>query len=133
MTKSNVLLCTGTVITGLFLTACTSDHDRTAGRVLDDHRISSRVQSELNHSPVYKFPHVKVSAYNGAVQLNGFVNREEQKTEATELAKRVPGVTEVINNISMAPAGIGGVGARDSAGNTGRETNAPPGSPLRNQ
>jgi hypothetical protein len=28
--------------------------------------------------------------------------------EAAELARRVPGVTEVINNISLAPIGSGG-------------------------
>jgi len=132
MTKSNVLLCAGTVITGLFLSACASDHDRTTGRVIDDHRINGKVQSELNNSPVYKFPHVHVSTYNGAVQLSGFVNREEQKTEATELAKRVPGVTDVINNISMAPVSIGGAGAREPIASSGRETNGAPTSPLRN-
>src|SRR6266704_4301598 len=116
MKKLNLLVCVGGLATAWMLAGCANEHDRTTGRVLDDHRISSKVRSELNGSPVYKFPHVRVSAYNGAVQLSGFVNREEQKTEATELARRVPGVTEVINNISMVPSGTGGMPARDLSG-----------------
>src|SRR6185436_2056092 len=81
------------------------DSDRTTGRVIDDRNVTSRVTSVLDDSPVYKFPNVRVSTYNGVVQLSGFVIKDEQKIEAAELARRVPGVTEVINNISLAPMG----------------------------
>ena len=79
------------------------DSDRTTGRVIDDRNISSRVTSVLDESPVYKFSNVRVTTYKGVVQLSGFVIKDEQKIEAAELARRVPGVTEVINNISLAP------------------------------
>jgi len=112
-----------------------SDYDRSSGRVIDDRGISGRVTHSLNASPVYKFPHVAVTTYNGVVQLSGFVYKDEQKTEAAELAKRIPGVTEVINNISLAPPGtaaVGGTVARDGASTTGRDTSVPPGT-ARNQ
>ena len=94
----------------LALSGCMSDSERTSGRVRDDHRISGKVKSALNSSPVYKFPNVGVITYNGVVQLNGFVHKDEQKQEATELARRVPGVVEVINHVSLATAEMGSPG-----------------------
>ena len=82
-----------------------TDPNRTTGRVIDDRNINSRVAGALTDSPVYKFPHVRVSTFNGVVQLSGFVVKDEQKMEAAELTRRVPGVVEVINNISLAPVG----------------------------
>jgi BON domain-containing protein len=101
------------LLLAFFLTGCASDRGRTTGRQLDDYRVSNRVKSTLSHSPVYKFPNVRVTTYDGVVQLSGFVYKEEQKTEATELARRVPGVVEVINNISMVPATPGSASARE--------------------
>ena len=91
-----------------------SDPNRSTGRVIDDKNINSRIADALDDSPVYKFPHVRVSTFNGVVQLSGFVVKDEQKAEAAELARRVPGVTEVINNISLAP--VGAPGAYDASG-----------------
>jgi osmotically-inducible protein OsmY len=98
-----------------------SDPNRTTGRAIDDRNINARVADALKGSPVYKFPHVRVSTFNGVVQLSGFVVKDEQKAEAAELTRRVAGVTEVINNISLAP--VGAPGAYDASG---RKTNSPP-------
>ena len=131
-----------TAVMALLLTGCAGDRGRTTGRQLDDYRVSNRVKSTLSHSPVYKFPNVRVTTYDGVVQLSGFVYKDEQKTEATELARRVPGVIEVINNISMVPStpgpatprdvsASGGLPARD-ASSTGsqREPNPAPVTPA---
>jgi hypothetical protein len=37
------------------------------------------------------------------VQLSGFVNTEQQKDRAGEIAEHVPGVANVVNNISLKP------------------------------
>src|SRR5882724_6374352 len=131
MKKQNSTLvgCLVLLIAAVFFAGCVGDYDRSSGRVIDDRGITGKVRSSLNNSPVYKFPHVAVSTYNGVVQLSGFVYKDEQKNEASELAKRVAGVTEVINNISLAPPGaiaVGGAAARDAAA-MGHDTNAPPG------
>ena|SRR5437870_3431120 len=133
MKNRNLLIGIAPLVATLIFTGCESDQDRTVGRVLDDRGVAHKVRSALNNSPVYKFPHVRVTAYNGAVQLSGFVYKDEQKAEATDLAKRVPGVTEVINNISLAPPAMGSTGPRDASGLLiGRDTNAPPPAPVRN-
>src|SRR5262249_26568091 len=133
--NSKLVVSLGSLIAAMTFTGCVSDYDRSSGRVMDDHRITGKVTSNLNHSPVYKFPHVTVVTYNGVVQLSGFVYKDEQKTEAAEVAKRVPGVREVINNISMAPPGamaVGATGARDGVPTSAQDTNPPPGT-ARNQ
>ena len=107
------------------LVACNKDPYRSSGRVMDDRMVNRRVKGALNDSAVYKFPHVDVSTYNGIVQLNGFVHREEQKAVAAEVARNTEGVREVVNNISLIPQepAYGGTvdpktGIRGSATNT---------------
>lgn len=85
------------------LIGCSNDPYRSSGRVMDDRTTKSRVKDALADSPVYKFPHVDVLTYDGIVQLNGFVHRPEQKAVATDLARNVAGVREVINNIALIP------------------------------
>src|SRR6266446_5400531 len=45
----------------LIAAGCVSTADRSAGRVLDDKLISSKVKKELDGAPVYKFTDVKVN------------------------------------------------------------------------
>jgi len=85
------------------MAGCMSSPDRSAGRVLDDKMISSKVKGALNDAPVYKFNDVKVATYKGVVQLSGFVDTEEQKQKASEIAKRVEWVGDVVNNITLKP------------------------------
>ena len=104
------------------MAGCAKDPYRTSGRVLDDRMVKNRVKSALEDSPVYKFPHVDVITYNGTVQLNGFVHRDEQKSVAAEMARSIEGVRDVINNISIIPqdAAYGGtVDPKTGVGGTG--------------
>jgi hyperosmotically inducible periplasmic protein len=92
--------------TGLTLaafTACTSmDRDeRSEGRTLDDDNITEKVENKLEREPVYKFKGVEVKTFAGVVQLSGFVNSEEQKRRAEEVANQVDGVQEVINALAI--------------------------------
>lgn len=90
------------------LTGCqTSSGERSAGRQLDDRIVNSKVKDALQDEPVYKFPEVRVMTYGGVVQLSGFVSSEDQKAKAAELARRIEGVHEVINNISLKPTATG--------------------------
>ena len=90
------------------LTGCESYHsrasgDRTEGRMVDDHHISAQVRADLRDEPVYKFGDVDVKTFNGVVQLSGFVNTDEQKRRAGEIAQSVPGVAQVQNAIALKP------------------------------
>ncbi|HLP76447.1 MAG TPA: BON domain-containing protein [Candidatus Paceibacterota bacterium] len=110
----NVLLLTGTsaMLALTALTGCemTGHHsgDRSAGRALDDKVITSKVEGELKDEPVYKFADVDVKTFAGVVQLSGFVDTDEQKQRAGELAQNVEGVARVVNNITLKPTTTGG-------------------------
>jgi hyperosmotically inducible periplasmic protein len=95
----------GAVVAGGLLVlgaGCASDQpQRTAGQSIDDQATARRVQEALSSDPAYKFTEVKVVAYQGKVQLSGFVDKSEQKGQAEEIAKKTPGVKEVKNDIAM--------------------------------
>jgi osmotically-inducible protein OsmY len=82
-----------------------SSGDRTAGRVLDDKTITETVKHDLNREPVYKFTGVDVKTFDGVVQLSGFVDTDQQKQRAGDIAQQTEGVTQVVNNISLKPQG----------------------------
>lgn len=81
------------------------ESDRSAGRALDDKTITSSVEHDLNHEPVYKFSDVDVKTFDGVVQLSGFVETQQQKDRAGDIAKHEYGVTQVVNNITLKPQG----------------------------
>jgi hyperosmotically inducible protein len=91
------------------LTGCSTwqqkSSERSQGRMVDDRKIAAQVRSNLKSEPVYKFNDVSVKTFDGIVQLSGFVNSEEQKRRAEELAGNIPGVVEVQNAISLKPNG----------------------------
>jgi osmotically-inducible protein OsmY len=80
---------------------------------LDDRTISENVAERLKKEQVYKFEDVDVRTYGGVVQLAGFVNTEDQKRRAGDLAATVPGVSHVINNISLKPENVTPTGKND--------------------
>ena len=97
-------LLTALMASGLVVLApgCASDRpQRTAGQSIDDQATARRVQEALGSDPAYKFTEVKVVAYQGKVQLSGFVDKGEQKGQAEEIAKKIPGVKEVKNDIAL--------------------------------
>lgn len=84
------------------LAGCAGDrYSRSTGEYIDDKSLNSRVRSALNDNPNYKFDDVNVTSFRGKVQLSGFVNTEEQKQRAGEVAANVPGAKGVENNITV--------------------------------
>jgi hypothetical protein len=88
---------------------------RTENQVANDKATNIRVEDTLKRDPVYKYPQIRVQTYQGIVQLSGFVNSEEQKRNAQQIAQSVPGVNRVDNEISVVPqtttpTGRGGTG-----------------------
>jgi len=74
---------------------------RTASEYENDHGITHRVEHALKTAPIYKFPEVNVSTFQGTVQLSGFVATEDQKRNAQQITQTTPGVTQVMNNIAV--------------------------------
>jgi hyperosmotically inducible protein len=81
-----------------------SKDERSAGRTLDDKHLTERIRESLDTDPVYKFNNVGIKAFAGEVQLSGFVNTDEQKRRATEIAQQTPGVTKVYDALAIKPS-----------------------------
>lgn len=76
-------------------------YTQSTGERIDDQGDSSRVRSALGEDTQYKYEDVKVQTFKGVVQLSGFVNSRDQKNRAGDLARKVEGVKEVENNITV--------------------------------
>jgi len=84
------------------VTGCAGDrYHQSTGENIDDHATTMRVKSALGGNAEYKFDGVDVDTFKGTVQLSGWVNTRDQKSEAATIAKGVDGVKDVQNNISV--------------------------------
>ncbi len=84
------------------ITGCAGNrYKQSTGERIDDSAASSRVRSALSADTQYKYSDVNVQTFKGVVQLSGFVNSRDQKNRAGDLAKRVQGIKEVQNNITV--------------------------------
>ena len=96
-------LCLGLpVVAATGLIGCAGNrYERSTGEYIDDKALNSRVRSALSDNPEYKFDDVQVTSFRSTVQLSGFANTADQKAKAGEIAKKVQGVKEVENNITV--------------------------------
>ena len=93
-----------TIVTALLvitLMGCQSMTGKTAGRNVDDATITASVKSTLVADKAANLTRVDVDTNNGVVALNGVVESGEQKTRAEQLARRVDGVRNVVNNLQI--------------------------------
>lgn len=74
---------------------------RSFGEYADDKVILSKVKTALIGDKTTEAHEINVEVNKGIVQLNGFVDTEKEKAQATEVAKAVDGVKEVENNLSI--------------------------------
>jgi osmotically-inducible protein OsmY len=67
----------------------------------NDDRIYDEVRRRLANDPDVKGAGFDVSVKNGAVTLNGTAHDEKAKEKAEKLAKKVKGVTSVVNELKV--------------------------------
>jgi hyperosmotically inducible protein len=75
--------------------------ERSAGEVVDDTVITAKVKTALAADPVVAAHQVNVETRDGVVQLAGFVDNSNQKSQATELTRRIAGVKQVDNQLEV--------------------------------
>lgn len=86
------------------LSACAAtETTRTAGETVDDATVTSRVKANLLQDEALRALQIDVDTYRGVVQLNGFVNTDEDARRAAEIAMETPGVASVQNNLQVPP------------------------------
>ncbi|HEU4600590.1 MAG TPA: BON domain-containing protein [Steroidobacteraceae bacterium] len=81
---------------GSAIAGCTSTPtQQSAGQAIDDGVVTAKVKAKLVQDPVTKAHEINVETFKGTVQLSGFVESDEARTRAVELAKDVDGVKQV--------------------------------------
>jgi hyperosmotically inducible periplasmic protein len=78
-----------------------SSPQATAGQVIDDTTVTASVKTKLIDDSTTKAHQINVETQKGVVQLTGFVNSNEVKSRAGELARSVDGVVDVRNDLEI--------------------------------
>jgi len=120
---------------------CAGDrYHRSTGMYIDDKALTAKVKTDLFSDPDVKGSEVKIEVYGGKVQLAGFVDTQQQKERAGDIARRVNGVQWVKNDLIVKnqmpqgypataystsgsvnePAGASNQGNQNMQGSTGR-------------
>lgn len=96
-TATTFLLVAGATLAGC---AATPRSESTAEYV-DDTVITTRVKAAVLGEPTLKSTEINVETFKGRVQLSGFVNSQTDINRAVTVARAVPGVTSVANDMRL--------------------------------
>lgn len=84
------------------MTGCAVVHKQeTAGNYAKDKEIAARIKTAMYADPTVKGTQVKVTSLNGVVQLSGFVDSQEARDRAGQIASSTSGVVKVFNNLLL--------------------------------
>jgi osmotically-inducible protein OsmY len=92
-----------TVVSLALLAGCAASpaHDST-GQYVDDATITAKVKTQLLTTSGVSGSQIGVETVRGGeVQLSGFAGSAGEKQRAGEIARSVPGVTQVLNDIRI--------------------------------
>lgn len=81
-----------------------NEQPTTVGTSIDDDTITAKVKTALIGNPVTKAREIKVTTSHGVVELSGFVDSNEQKDTAAQVASSVQGVKGVDNELQLKAA-----------------------------
>ncbi|MDQ3026637.1 MAG: BON domain-containing protein [Pseudomonadota bacterium] len=81
---------------------CTHLGDKSAGAIVDDATITTKVKAKFIEDPLVKAMNIKVDTYQGVVQLSGFANSMAEAEKAGQIARNTSGVKSVKNDIRLA-------------------------------
>lgn len=89
-------------LTMLFAVGCapTSKQEGT-GQYIDDTVITGKVKAAILDDPALKVTEINVETFKGVVQLSGFVTSQAAANKAVEVARGVPGVKSVKNDMQI--------------------------------
>ena len=97
-----ILLCT----CALSLQGCVSSSQCTSEECKNDAKITADVQAKLKEHRELGGPNtVYVQTREGVVYLTGQVATDLQRQTAEDVARKVPGVTRVVNSIALSYGG----------------------------
>ncbi|MFW0767335.1 BON domain-containing protein [Trabulsiella odontotermitis] len=89
-------------LVALSLSGCAgSSTKESTGGYIDDTVVTTKVKSALFGDKAIKSSQISVETFKGRVQLSGFVNSEADAKRAVDVARKVPGVRVVENDLRI--------------------------------
>jgi osmotically-inducible protein OsmY len=84
------------VMSSTMVVGCSSTPTQpSAGQAIDDGVVTAKVKAKLIEDPVTKAHQISVETFKGNVQLSGFVETEQARSRALQLARDTDGVKNV--------------------------------------
>jgi osmotically-inducible protein OsmY len=100
----NILIASLVAVAALGTTGCAvTSGQSTVGQYVDDATIATRVKARFAEDSQVSAMRIQVEALKGTVQLAGFATSQAEKDRAGQIARGVPDVKEVRNNIIVRP------------------------------
>lgn len=104
-----VALIAALTLSGLLAAGCDknptlSNTQTKVAQVVDDSTITTRVKARFAEDTRVSALRISVETQNGTVQLTGTAATQAEKDQATAVARAVPDVKEVRNNVVVRPA-----------------------------
>lgn len=96
-----LLVAGGAVMLGAGAAYADTPRQETAGEVLDDAVTTTKVKTAFFQDEKVNALRINVHSNRGVVQLSGFANSLQEADRAGEIARTVPGVIEVKNDILL--------------------------------
>jgi osmotically-inducible protein OsmY len=96
--------CSAIAAAALLLSAlgCASSSGReSTGEFVDDTAITTKVKTAIFNEPSLKVAQINVETYKSVVQLSGFVDSSATADKAADVARAVPGVHSVKNDLRL--------------------------------
>ncbi|MEJ8569239.1 BON domain-containing protein [Elongatibacter sediminis] len=81
--------------------AVAAGEERSAGQVIDDMSIAARAKAALAADPVTDAIKIDLEVDQDRVQMNGFVDNEQERDRAQEILMSIEGVAIVDNNLRI--------------------------------
>lgn len=78
---------------------------QSTGQAIDDGVVTAKVKAKLIEDPVTKAHQINVETFKGTVQLSGFVETDQARTRALQLARDVDGVKSVKDALEIRKGG----------------------------
>jgi hyperosmotically inducible protein len=104
--KIRLLLALTVALTLVSVGGCASSGvHRSTGQVMDDASIATRTKAALLSAEDIDGLNIDVEVDRDRVQLNGFVDTQAQVKQAGEIARSIPGVASVENNLRVTVGG----------------------------
>lgn len=103
--KHKAALILAAVMGTSMIAACSSSPtQQSTGQAIDDGVVTAKVKAKLIEDPVTKAHQINVDTFKGTVQLSGFVESDQARTRALQLARDVDGVKSVKDALQVRKA-----------------------------